>query len=611
MIFTLLVIALVGVIAFFNYIQGLFSATLSAVMTVLAAVMALAYHEQIVGIVMKGNLADAAHSIVLSATFAVTYLILRVIFDRTIPGNVRYPLLLDKIGAGVMGLICGLFATGIFVIAAQMLPFGPSVMGYARFDVKDREVTLPPINRSTQSTSIVFDELNDTEDPINPTKAKSLLFPVDDLVVGAVNKLSDGGSLAGDRPLASIHPDWINEIFGQRLGMQAGTRHVLLNIPNRMELKDVDPVYTVQQINEIDSEFSQVRGPYAQVKKKGGDVLKPSGDQMLLIVRCHFDINATDEDKMMRISPGAVRLLGVGGEENKKVYVNYTPLGTVDGDTLYRNRPDDPIVVNLTADGYVDFLFLVNKTDLLAPGDPKSGNAAIKPGVFFEAKRVARIDLAGKPVGDVPQDTLPSQVLRKELEKAGEGRAGGRASNAPVVKNAPLTVKNIALNPMMFNAVNPGSADGNFTVTSGNGTLKDKKFVNLRIDGTESLQRIGMGDYATKELYARPDERIIQVQATPSGDDPWKWADDMAKWQVMDGSERKYNVHGVFVNVALDRANHLVAEWKSDNQIDNCPRPEGGRPVEVWLAFVVPAGENVKDFLYEGKSVKKTSVEAK
>ncbi len=48
MIFSILMIVLVGIIGFFHYTQGLFSATISAVIAVIAAMLAMSYHEVLV-----------------------------------------------------------------------------------------------------------------------------------------------------------------------------------------------------------------------------------------------------------------------------------------------------------------------------------------------------------------------------------------------------------------------------------------------------------------------------------------------------------------------------------------------------------------------------------
>ena len=72
-------------------------------------------------------MAGYAEGMILVAMFALIYVILRVIFDNLIPGNVRYPLLVDKIGSAIMGVFAGLFSIGIFALAVQTLPFGASV----------------------------------------------------------------------------------------------------------------------------------------------------------------------------------------------------------------------------------------------------------------------------------------------------------------------------------------------------------------------------------------------------------------------------------------------------------------------------------------------------
>src|SRR5436190_1793245 len=125
-IFGLLILVLVGVIAFFHYTQGFFSAALSAIIAILAASLALGYHETVVSSLLQGRFADQAGAMALVIIFAVVYFLLRWMFDSFVPGNIRMPAIVDKIGAGVMGLIAGIFAGGIVAIAAQSLPFGPS-----------------------------------------------------------------------------------------------------------------------------------------------------------------------------------------------------------------------------------------------------------------------------------------------------------------------------------------------------------------------------------------------------------------------------------------------------------------------------------------------------
>src|ERR1700689_4272756 len=159
MLLGFIILLLIGVIAFFHYVQGFFSATVSAIITVIAALLAVSYHEMVVNMVLKGKVPDEADAMVLCVLFAAIYIILRLIFDAAVPGNVRVPVLVDKIGAAVMGIIAGIFTTGIFALAAQSLPFGPSVGMYSRYPLKDKQPVVVPTARQ-QEDSFVYDELN-------------------------------------------------------------------------------------------------------------------------------------------------------------------------------------------------------------------------------------------------------------------------------------------------------------------------------------------------------------------------------------------------------------------------------------------------------------------
>src|SRR5687767_2266297 len=145
MILAIILIIFVGAIAFFHYTQGFFSATISAALAVFSAVLAFSYHETVVESLLGGRFADQAHGMALAVMFATIYIVLRVAFDKMIPGNVRFPVLVDKIGGGVMGLIAGVFAAGILAIVAQYLPMAPAVAGYSKYATEGtRSVTIPP-----------------------------------------------------------------------------------------------------------------------------------------------------------------------------------------------------------------------------------------------------------------------------------------------------------------------------------------------------------------------------------------------------------------------------------------------------------------------------------
>src|ERR1051325_4531495 len=100
-IFAFMILVLVGVIAFFHYTQGFFSAAISAIIAVLAASIAVGYHESIVASLLQGKFADQANAVALVVIYAVVYFLLRWMMDAFVPGNLRLPVIADKVGAGV------------------------------------------------------------------------------------------------------------------------------------------------------------------------------------------------------------------------------------------------------------------------------------------------------------------------------------------------------------------------------------------------------------------------------------------------------------------------------------------------------------------------------
>src|SRR5689334_13493478 len=127
MILSIVILIMVGGIAYFHYVTGFFSATLSAIAAVLAAAIAVSYQETVVDKFLAGKMVDYANAAVTVALYVVVYIVLRTLFDRLVPGNVRVPLWVDRIGAVAMGLVAGVMAAGTVGFAAQQLPFGRAV----------------------------------------------------------------------------------------------------------------------------------------------------------------------------------------------------------------------------------------------------------------------------------------------------------------------------------------------------------------------------------------------------------------------------------------------------------------------------------------------------
>src|SRR5262245_59869707 len=350
--FTMMLVLIAG-ITFFHWLQGLFSATISVILAIIAATIAVAYHEKIVLMALRGRFADQAPGIAIIILFAVTYIVLRVIFDKAVPGNVRLPALVDKIGGGVMGVIASVFATGIITIAGHSLPFGPTIAGFARFALDGERNVVIPTGGQMKDGPIV-DELHGER--FEEKDRTSMLIPVDTMVINTVSHLSDGGALAGDQPFRTIHPDYNDELFNNRLGIQVGAKHTAINNANQELVKSPagESVFWFGSLPQKDPEFATYR------ERQIGPNLKPEGDQIIVVVRVTVNIDATDDDRKFRFGLGTVRLVA-----NSK---NHFPEGTMEAGTLMNGKPDDYMFMDFggtgAADEPVDFVFLVDRTDI-------------------------------------------------------------------------------------------------------------------------------------------------------------------------------------------------------------------------------------------------------
>jgi uncharacterized membrane protein required for colicin V production len=434
MIFSIIVILIVAIIAFFHYLQGFFSSTISAICAIIAAACAVSYHEVIVESFLGGKFGNVAHGMALAVMFAVIYLILRVLFDKMVPGNLRVPAIVDKVGGAAMGAVAGIFAAGIVALVAQELPFAPSIAGYSRYAVRDAEVTLPAVGRARSANSAVTDELKgEKAGRFEESDRAKLLIPADDIVVNTVDHLSDNGSLAG-RPLGLAHPDWIAELFGQRLGIETGGAKRVAGADavnlDKVELFQVPAA----SLKVKDHEYKELRERALDPSQA-----KVGPNQILLIVRVPFQRPGGDDDGYVRFSPASARLVArkPGGAEGEMA--NYYPVGTVDkAQTLMLSKPDDFLFVEVRgADRGVDLAYILDRNAIVAGGGgAASANPAatlkVAEGVFFEFKRMARKDLADEKIRPASAYKASENilVLRKEVPE-------GQAPETPAAPETP------------------------------------------------------------------------------------------------------------------------------------------------------------------------------
>jgi hypothetical protein len=633
MILSLIFLALTGAVAFFHYVQGFFSATISAILVVIAAVVAVGYHEQVAPFLFSAKFYEQAESISLVVLFAAAYIVPRLLFDWAVPGNVRLPVLVDKIGAGAAGVIAGLVSVGVLAIAAQAMPFGPGVGMYSRFQVTDKTgITYPGLNGQNQDTEDHDVMVGQTIDPDAPEK-NHLWFWQDDLVNGLIKKVTDGGSLEGDRPFASIHPDWIDELFGQRIGIQVGAKHVLVSTPDKQTVS-VKGVYnwpSQTPLPQIDGELSMIR---ASDEPVAPDVQYDAGTQALIIVRMAFtggkDIT-DDADNFLRFSPGSVRLV-CGRPDEGAPYKDYYPVATLDprGTAVYC-RIDDFLVAD-PGGNPVDLVFVVDK-DHLIPGD--AGKLSLPPGAFVEIKRYGQVDLSGKPADAGPPPALSLDkpgILRKQqiatklgsapAPKPAKTSAGG-ATSSQQLGDTGLSFQGAAVSDKLFAPIDVKSADdvGQVALAGGvTGDFQARKWMHLNVTADTTLADLaGTSSTAISQLApSSSGDVIVQIHCqapTKGGDDQmWNWAANFSKFEVATSTGgRTFKCVGAWARVSRTNAMHILQNFMVANyqELDTAtgtlaaiPRPTiRSRPTDVWLAFEVPANTTVDAIKFNGAAV--------
>jgi hypothetical protein len=455
MLLSVIIIVLLAAVAYFHYAQGLFAATVSAVCAGIAALMAFSYHETIVTRYTGGGMASYGNAVVLCGMFALIYLVLRMVIDNMMPGNVRYPVVMDKIGAAVMGLVAGFFGTAIIAIAAQELPFGPKVAMYSVYPVEDVEMVVPRVlsrmygieegEDTWNVDQIVEIERLDTEEA--QAARRELWVPVDTWFINLVSNLSDTGALAGV-PLERVYPDFKTAMFGHRLGMQRAASQVALNLEEGKEQVRVPTIFRAT----TEGDNAQYPGGIPQAPGEIGrtfdDNLRPGPGKTLLVLRLQFDNSAGDDGGYVRFSPGTSRLVIAGRQ--------YYPVATLDsGRIAVGHLPDDYLLAGTGA----DLIYEVD-TDTAIVNDNE-----LVDGAFLEFKRFGRVDLSGQRIFNVVTQDPNTHVLRKFVvqefisQRISGGRQTGRTqSSRDLYNDLRNSVPEEPVDPETAERLGPGAA---------------------------------------------------------------------------------------------------------------------------------------------------------
>ncbi|KPK75699.1 MAG: hypothetical protein AMJ79_10175 [Phycisphaerae bacterium SM23_30] len=298
MIAMLFLCMIVGAVTFYLvFKQGLFSTVIMAALTLVAAMITFDYYEILDEQLKKAGLAGyPTKGGVFLALFIISLLLLRVAFDELIKGNMKFPLLIDRVGSAGAGLIASLVMAGMVAFGFQLLPIPAKFLGYDRF----------PERSEGSAEADLISRLGDERG----------FFPYGDGLVFSLVKHASTYSFAGKTPLGRYHPDLQRELYLNRLLLSQERSSRVESTAASMGFEEAWLVAGTV----IDSKTSQE--------------VFPQPGEMFLAVRINIratvsnkDPGAKDADGMIRYVLSSFRLVGYNEAEGDRTGLIRYPVG--------------------------------------------------------------------------------------------------------------------------------------------------------------------------------------------------------------------------------------------------------------------------------------------
>jgi len=285
-------------IAFFQTIQGAYSALIMMVLTFLSAAVAVNFYGPLSKAYLLDLIPEYADTASLMVIFSVTLVVLRTLADSFVRGNIviwEWP---DRIVAGLLSIPTAMVLVGISAIGLQLLPFDTQLMYFNRF--------------------------NDD----NEKWVRSGLLFTDDVAAGMMARFS-GGCLEGSQNFALAHPDWPGEISAQRIAVQRESRHAVM--PDTVKVSSLSKREAPLLVKEFRLQASTYRGGPQTKTVTVKDKRFAANGYYYLVAKMVLDSKAADPDGKHRFGWGQIRLVGFNGTD-RKTPINCYAIGVRDPD---------------------------------------------------------------------------------------------------------------------------------------------------------------------------------------------------------------------------------------------------------------------------------------
>jgi uncharacterized membrane protein required for colicin V production len=272
MLVILVAILLIVVIGYYQATQGLFSAMITLILSVLCAGLALVSYEPVAAAALYEHQGAHADAICMTALFLLPLIVLRFVIDAVVKGDVPLGNWLDRLGGGVLGLLAGCVQVGMLLIVMQMLPFGEAVLGWQTHDAALRRAPAP------------------------------IPFHPDELAVN-VGRAASAGALSGSDPWPwhRRHNDLLLEAFCAR------------NTAGKNGTVNAKPATLLKAEN-----LPAPKGAWIQEAKRGASAVDPPSEGKLALIGASVDNSAADADDYLRLPGTHFRLVTSGGKEGPR-----------------------------------------------------------------------------------------------------------------------------------------------------------------------------------------------------------------------------------------------------------------------------------------------------
>lgn len=266
--FSLFLVLFLFAATYFQAIQGITSALIMAVVTVLSAAIAFGTYEYVADAALMGLAPEFGHAIAFLGTFLLPLIILRLVLDSVISRASMLPHLLDRIAAAVVGFFTAFLITGMLAIGLQMVPW-PGIIGYQRFNHED------------------------------PKNQNEIWFRMDRAAASYGVALSYG-VFSGAERFGAEHPDLVSELGWLQAGVQGVRRSAPSDAVSFQAASELSNVYDVKGANVPGRTIEYEPVEPAPGHKFLRVTIKVSGS----------DDKLADTDKKRRYVPAAIRLVG-------------------------------------------------------------------------------------------------------------------------------------------------------------------------------------------------------------------------------------------------------------------------------------------------------------